>query len=254
MNTFIYLSVLPEALIASMLPPRDFGEYMATGTRKRTRGQAIFFEVDTEAAKALLPMDYINKRCVRKEDGSPKSSVYLSVYRVLEQVPMKALKNLYLVTDDGRMLELARGPYDRKSEQAGMLHLYQELCPVTPVIASTLAPSAFAKELTSECEQVHIPRLLFVELVLDQLASDPMRGSAQNLPYPNIGHLRDCLIILKNEPDKTRKTVLRTFNGELLYRTCTNGFFVADKDELICYHYPSMQRLEENHYDFWRSL
>ena len=254
MNTYFYLSVLPEALIASMLPPIDFGEYMATGTRKKTRGQAIFFEVDPEVAKSLIPMDYVNKRCVRKEDGSPKSSVYLSVYRVLEQVPMKALKNLYLVTDDGRVLELHKGPYDLKAENAGMLHLYQELCPVTPVIASTLAPSAFAKELTSECEQVHIPRLLFVELVLDQLAGDPVRGSAQNLPYPNIGHLRDCLIILKNEPDKTRKTVLRTFNGELLYRTCTNGFFVADRDELICYHYPSMQKLEENHYDFWRSL
>jgi hypothetical protein len=254
MNTYFYLSVLPEALIASMLPPIEFGEYMATGTRKKTRGQAIFFEVDPEVAKDLIPMDYVNKRCVRKEDGTPKSSVYLSVYRVLEQVPMKALKNLYLVTDDGRVLELPKGPYDQKAEKQGMLHLYQELCPVNPVIASTLAPSAFAKELTTECEQVHIPRLLFVELVLDQLASDPVRGSAQNLPYPNIGHLRDCLIILRNEPDKTRKTVLRTFNGELLYRTCTHGFYVADKDEFICYPYPSMQKLEEDHYDFWRSL
>jgi len=254
MNTYFYLSVLPEALIASMLPPVEFGEYMATGTRKKTRGQAIFFEVDPEVAKGLIPMDYVSKRCVRKEDGSPKSSVYLSVYRVLEQVPMKALKNLYLVTDDGRVLELHKGLYDRKAEKAGMLHLYQELCPVTPVIASTLAPSVFAKELTADCEQVHIPRLLFVELMLDQLAGDPVSGSAQNLPYPNVGHLRDCLIILKNEPDKTRKTVLRTFNGELLYRTCTNGFFVADKDELFCYPYPSMQKLEENNYDFWRSL
>lgn len=254
MNTYFYLSVLPEALIASMLPPIDFGEYMATGTRKKTRGQAIFFEVDPVAAKEMIPMDYVKKRCVRKEDGSPKSSVYLSVYRVLEQIPMKALKNLYLVTDDGRVLELQKGPYDIKAEKAGMLHLYQELCPVTPVIASTLAPSAFAKELTTDCEQVRIPRLLFVALILDQLASDPVRGSAQNLPYPNIGHLRDCLIILRNEPDKTRKTVLRTFNGELLYRTCTQGFYVADKDEFICYPYPSMQQLEENHYDFWRSL
>lgn len=44
MNKFFYLSVLPEALIASMLPPKDFGEYMATGTRKKTQGQAIFLK------------------------------------------------------------------------------------------------------------------------------------------------------------------------------------------------------------------
>jgi hypothetical protein len=84
MNTFIYLSILPEALIASMLPPKDFGEYMATGTKKRTRGQAIFFEVDATIAKNILPMEYISKRCVRKEDGAPKSSVYLTDYRALE--------------------------------------------------------------------------------------------------------------------------------------------------------------------------
>ncbi|MBN1790546.1 MAG: hypothetical protein JW830_08625, partial [Bacteroidales bacterium] len=79
-------------------------------------------------------------------------------------------------------------------------------------------------------------------------------GSAQNLPYTDIGHLRDCLIILKNESGKTRKTVQRTFNGTLLYRTCTNGFFVASKDEFIYYPYPTMQQLEEENYDFWRSF
>jgi hypothetical protein len=254
MNTFIYLSVLPEALIASMLPPKEFGEYMATGTRKRTWGQAIFFEIDQEAVKKGLPLDYINKRCVRKPDGSPKSSVYLSVYRVLEQLPMGSLKNLYLVTNDGRILELKKGNYDPKTEKDSCLHLYQELCPVNPVIASTLAPSVFAKEMTSEDQQVHIPKLMFVELLLDQMACDPVHGSAHNLPYSNIGHLRDCLLILRNEPEKNRKTVQRTFNGTLLYRTCTNGFFVASKEEIVYYPYPDMQQLEQNHYDFWRSI
>ena len=254
MNTFIYLSVLPEALIASMLPPKEFAEYMATGTRKKTRGQAIFFEVDQDLARNILPSEYISKRCVRKPDGSPKSSVYISVYRALEHLPLKALKSLFLVTEDGRILELSKAVYDPKSERGPQLHLYQELCPVTPVIASTLAPSSFAREMTSESEQVYIPKLMFVELILDQLAIDPVRGLAQNLPYPDIGHLRDCLIILKNEEGKSRKTVQRTFNGRLLYRTCTNGFFVASKDELIYFPYPTLQQLEEENYDFWRSF
>jgi hypothetical protein len=254
MNTYVYLSVLPEALIASMLPPKDFAEYMATGSRKKTRGQAIFFEVDQDIARNILPAEYISRKCIRKPDGSPKCSVYLTIYRALEQLPLKALMNLFLVTDDGRMLELARGNYDVQSEKPKQLHLYQELCPVTPIIASTLSPSEFAKEMTSEKEQVYIPKLMFVELILDQLANDPVRGSAQNLPYSDIGHLRDCLIILRNEEMKSRKTVQRTFNGTLLYRTCTNGFFVASKDEFIFYPYPTMQQLEEENYDFWRSF
>jgi hypothetical protein len=108
--------------------------------------------------------------------------------------------------------------------------------------------------MTLEKNQVHLPRLMFVELLLEQLAVDPLRGSTQNLPYPNIGHLRDCLTILKNEEGKQMKTVLRTFNGELLYRTCTNGFFVASKEDLVYYPYPSMKQLEEENYDFWRSF
>jgi hypothetical protein len=254
MNTFVYLSVLPEALIASMLPPLDFAEYMATGTRKKTRGQAIFFEVDQDLARNLLPAEYISKRCIRKPDGSPKSSVYLTIYRALEHLPLKALKNLFLVTDDGRTLELRKASYDVNSEKPKQLHLYQELCPVTPIIASTLSPSEFGREMTSEKEQVYIPKIMFVELILDQLAYDPVRGSAQNLPYADIGHLRDCLIILRNEEMKSRKTMQRTFNGTLLYRTCTNGFFVVSKDEFLYYPYPTMQQMEEENYDFWRSF
>jgi hypothetical protein len=72
MNTYVYLSVLPEALIASMLPPKDFAEYVATGSRKKTRGQAIFFEVDQDIARNILPAEYIIRRCIRKPDGSPK--------------------------------------------------------------------------------------------------------------------------------------------------------------------------------------
>jgi hypothetical protein len=254
MNTFVYLSILPEALIASMLPPMEFGEYMAVGSKKRTRGQAIFFEIDQDIARNILPAEYISKRCMRKPDGTPKNSVYLTIYRALEHLPLKALKDLFLVTDDGRILKIKKGTYDAKAEKSKQLHLYQELCPVTPVIASSLAPSVFAKQMTSEKEQVFLPKLMFVELLLDQLADDPVRGSAQNLPYPEIGHLRDCLILLKNEEGKSRKTVQRTFNGTLLYRTCTNGFFVASKDELVYYPYPTMQQMEEKNYDFWRSF
>ncbi len=48
MNKYIYLTCNPEALVASMLPPEAFGRYLSTGTKKRNRGQAIFFEVDLD--------------------------------------------------------------------------------------------------------------------------------------------------------------------------------------------------------------
>ncbi|MCU0457130.1 MAG: hypothetical protein MUE74_12590, partial [Bacteroidales bacterium] len=148
MSKYVYLTCTPEALVASMLPPEGFGMYLSTGTKKRNKGQTIFFEVDLNRIEDLIDLESLDKRCVAKEDGSPKSSVYLSVYRALEAVPLEALKSLYLTTDHGCVLELKRSPYNRDIEQKNTLHLYQELCPVTPLVASGLNPSAFLKRLT----------------------------------------------------------------------------------------------------------
>src|SRR6056297_608659 len=89
MKRYIYLSATPEALIASHLPPQEFGNYLAVGTKKRMRGQAIFFSVDMQKMESL-PEDYMDERLVPYESGEPKRSVYLSIYRVMEQVSLNA--------------------------------------------------------------------------------------------------------------------------------------------------------------------
>jgi hypothetical protein len=254
MSKYIYLTCTPEALVASMLPPKEFGMYLSTGTKKRNKGQTIFFEVDLGQIEKIIDVDSLNKRCVPKEDGSPKSSVYLSVYRVLETIPTKALKSLYLTTDHGCELELKRTPYDKDREVKNALHLYQELCPVTPLVASGLAPSAFLKKLTDGSTPIVLPKLFFVELKLGELATNPLAGSVEYLPYPNIGHLRDCLEILRGEYEKHMKTVQRIFSGTLLYRTIATGFYVGSGDEIVYYPYPAMKELEEINYEFFRGI
>jgi hypothetical protein len=254
MSKYIYLTCTPEALVASMLPPQGFGMYLSTGTKKRNKGQTIFFEVDLGQVEQFIDMDSLNKRCVPKEDGSPKSSVYLSVYRVLETTPIQALKSLYLTTDHGCVLELKKAPYDKTKERQNELHLYQELCPVSPLVASGLAPSTFLKRLTDGSTPITLPKLFFVELKLGELATNPLSGSAEHLPYSNIGHLRDCLEILRGEYEKHMKTVQRIFSGTLLYRTIETGFYVGAKDEIAYYPYPSMKELEDINYEFFREI
>lgn len=254
MSKYVFLTCTPEALVASMLPPKEFGMYLSTGTKKRNKGQTIFFEVDLGQIEKTIDMESLNKRCVAKEDGAPKSSVYLSVYRVLETVPTPALKSLYLTTDHGCVLELKRTPYDKSSEPENALHLYQELCPVTPLVASGLAPSAFLRRLTDGSTPIVLPKLFFVELKLGELATNPLSGSAEHLPYPNIGHLRDCLEILRGEYEKHMKTVQRIYSGILLYRTIATGFYVGAKDEIVYYPYPTMKELEDINYEFFREI
>lgn len=254
MRRYLYLTLTPEALISSMLSPEDFGNYLAVGTKKRTRGQAVFFEVEEELIKDQLPTDYIEKRCIPHDDGRSKNSLYLSIYRVLEQMPLEALKNLYLTTNDGRVLELEKGDY--VPEPNDNLHLYQELCPVTPRVASKLPPKDFLNYMTTTTtnNQVVLPKLVFVELELGELAETPKNGSVKNLPYQNIEHLRDCLIGLKyHDKEKQVKTIIRFFQGDLLYRTCKNGFFVGNKNNILYYPFPSLNELSEKHYAWWRS-
>ena len=254
MSKYLYLSTTPEALIASMLPPKEFGMYMATGTKKRNVGQAIFFELDYDFTKGSIDLDYVNNRCVTKIDGSPKSSVYLSVYKVLESIPIKAFKSLYLTSDNGIVMELKKAPYNKDQEVKDELHLYQELCPVSPLVASTYAPSEFLNLITDGSIHIVVPKLFFVELSLGELARDPINGSGVHLPYFNIEHLRDCLEILRNEDKKHMKTVQRFFSGTLLYRTISSGFYIGNKDEMLYYPYPTIEELETLNYDFFRAI
>jgi hypothetical protein len=254
MSKYIYLSITPEALIGSMLPPNEFGAYMATGTKKCNRGQAIFFEVDLGQIGPLIDLAYLDNRCISKPDGKPKSSVYLSVYRVLESIPLKAFKSLFLTTETGQVHELKKVPYDRSKEVKKDLHLFQELCPVHPQVASSLSPLEFIKTLTDGSLQIKLPKLFMVDLKLGELANNPLSGSAEHLPYGSVPHLRDCLEILKTEEKKQMKTVQRFFTGSLLYRTIEKGFYLGSGDEIIYYPYPSMAELEVNNYDFFRAI
>ena len=133
------------------------------------------------------------------------------------------------------------------------MHLYQELCPVTPRIASNLGPKKFVQYVTNPDHKVSVPTLFFVELQLNGLAKDPVMAMADNLPYSNIPHLRDCLVGLMHDKDKVTKTVIRFFSGDVLYRTCKNGFFVGNQDEILYYPFPSREKLEQDHYVWWRS-
>jgi hypothetical protein len=254
MNTYIYLSVMPEALIASMLPPAEFGAYQATGTKKSNRSQAMFFEVNAAQISNLIDMDYLGRRCVPKEDGKPKSSVYLSVYRVLESIPLSALKDLYLTTDHGLVLGLKKTAYDKSREKSKDLHLYQELCPVNPQVASSLSPLEFIKTLTDGSIQIRLPKLFLADLKLGELANNPLSGSAEHIPYETVPHLRDCLEILKTEEKKEMKTVQRFFTGSLLYRSVETGFYVGAKEEIWFYRFPAMAELENMNYEFFRAI
>jgi hypothetical protein len=251
MDKYLYLSLIPESLIASQLPPEEFGNYYAVGTRKRSRGQAIFFQVEPGFPSDGISWEVMEQRTVPHPDGRLKRSAYLSVYRVLERVPLEALMKLYLVTDDGRVLGLEKKPY--VPEVVRGLHMYQEFCPMTPRVVSNLEPQEFCKLITNPVNSISVPKIVFSELELDKLARDPDSTDIGDLPYRNIGHLRDCLRELSVKPDKSTKQVDRGLSGQVLFRTIKNGFFVGDGQEMLYYPLPPREQLEREYFAWWRS-
>ena len=250
-DTYLYLALAPECLVASMHPPEDFGAYLAVGSSSNSRGQAIFFEVDPEFKSDKFPMHLIEEQCVTRPDGKPKNSVYLSIYRVLEHIPISALGRLFLATDDGKVLPLEKTSYEPETDRK--LHLYQEFCPVNPCVASSLHAQEFSRFMTASDAPVQIPRMVFSELIIRDLATDPHNGRVGELPYENIDHLRACLSEIRDTPEKINKIVFRRLLDDFYFRTIRTGFFVGDQSELAYYPMPSQEDLNGKHWPWWRS-
>ncbi len=251
MTVHLYLSLIPEALIASMLSPEEFGAYYAVGSEKKSRGQAIFFEIDPKFRSKDFRIEEGIQRCLPHEDGMPKRSIYISVYRVLENIPLHAIKKLYLTTQDGRTLELE--PAKKLPSDDEGLHLYREVSPVIPLVVSVNGPKEFYELIVKNpTSLIKLPAICFTELRLDQLATDPQNAETGDLPYANIEHLRSCLADLRTK-QVTTKMVDRIPSGGIPYRTIKNGFFVGNQEKLIFFPLPKEEELVDKHYRWWRS-
>lgn len=252
MEKHLYLSLVPEALIASQLTPEEFGAYYACGTQRKARGQAMFIEVDPAFRSRDFRINEALERCVPHERGEPKSSVYISVYRIAERIPVSALGSLYLVTNDGRTAELPKRTVPSDTLARG-LHLYQELSPTRPLVASTLAPLEFYKYMTALPDNLFsIPALYFVDLRLGELAQDPEFGGCEDLPYENIDHLRQCLLEIRATKAQT-KIVDRNHSIVFPYRLVDTGFYFGSGKEMAFYQMPTKAEMLNKYYNWWRS-
>lgn len=250
MKTYLYLSLVPEALIASMLPPSEFGRYLSLSPERQTRGQAMFFQV-APFESDVFDLSGVAEKCVPHADGSPHRSSYVSIYRVFERVPMDALQNLFLTTRHGLTLELKRA--DQNIEGDTALHLYQELCPVGPRVASRLSPAEFGPFLTRPGKPIYLPRVAFAELKLGNLAQNPESGAADGLPYSDITHLRNCLVNLQRKSEKDTKIVQRVLQQDSFYPMIQKGIYVAEGDQVLFYEMPDEDELQKNHHSWWSS-
>jgi hypothetical protein len=251
MAIHLYASLVPEALIVSMLDPEAFGAYYAVGTMKKSQGQAMFVEIDPAFRDPFFRIDEGIKRCVPHASGEPKCSVYVSIYRVFEHLPITVLGTLHLVTHDGRVASLKKEKAPESCAEG--LHLYQEICPVNPLVVSNKGPVPFYRFMTDPSATLFaLPALYFADLKLGELAVDPERGDGDELPYGNMDHLRQCLVDIRTKQVAT-KMVDRNHPVVFPYRTVQTGFYFGRGPELVYYPMPTKDELLGKYYAWWRS-
>jgi len=241
-----FLCYRVEALIASMLEPAEFGSYLAVGKHNLTRGKVLFFEVDPTFENDWFDLRRARAECVPAPDGTPKHSVYVSIYRVFEHLEPSALGKLYMVTRDGRSLGLEKAPYEPTDEQGPFL--YQELCPVCPLIASVLPPRRFGALVTDRSQPVNVPKILFADLVIGPDGTVP-----PSIPYSPPEHIVDCFRELRTGGGKPTKSVDRCHSDEFFYRTIDHGFFLSEGEDMTFYPFPSEKELSGPYHTWWRS-
>ncbi len=249
MNVHLYLLCYQgEALVASHLSAEAFGSYMATGTRKHTSGNVVFFEIDPATKSDFLKIAHIKEMCAPHPDGSPRRSKYASIYRVLEHLPLSSFQKLHLVTRDGRVLSLDEGHYESHDHRS--VNLYTELAPVTPRVVSGLDPREFCRFITNPANPVSVPRIFFADSLIERDADGSLAGY---LPYNNPAHIIDCVESLERGKGKMTKTVERNPALIAFYRTIGRGFFLGDQGGMKFYPFPGKDELDDKHHLWWRS-
>ncbi len=252
MQSHLYLSLIPEALILSQLAPAEFGRYLATGSKRQIEGPAVFMEVDLGADLEAFRLGEALERLVAHADGSPRRSVYVSIHDVLERVPLSALLKAYLTTPAGITLELDPAEWSPKDGNEANF-LYQELGPVYPRVASRLRPRDFCASVTDPAAFVSVPAIAFIDLQIGGLAYRPERPDVPGTPYSQSEHIRECLASLDDEGKKPTKIVNRGLRPDLLFYLVRSGLFVGGQGEMKYFPLPDPDTIESDHHLWWHS-
>lgn len=250
MKTHYYVSLYPtEALIASQLEPDRFGTYMAIGQKYGSFEKLMFAELDGEFGRDF-DWNYARERCVSHQDGRPKNSVWMSVYRVLEHIPLASFASLYLTTTDGRTLELRKGAYSAPHDRG--YYVYQELAPISPLVVSALDPQKFAAFITDRKAHIQVPKIVFADLKVIDLEDPTKTGNIGGTYDKNIEHLKACIASVVGNSAKPTKNVERA-NVAFGYQIINHGIYIADANGIAAYPMPTADEIRQHHYDWGRS-
>lgn len=258
-ETRLYVILSPNyALVASQLDPDSFGRHYAIGSSRFFEGTIIFAEIDSSYRNDFFRIDELLKDVKVAPDGTPKRTKFIATYRVLEHIDLSAMRNLYVASAEGEVLELKQAPYEVR-HGSGFVRTFQEICPFGSIVLSHMTPPDFGEYLTDPEQPKGAPKVAFTQISLDideflsQIESNPFHSS----PLPNVHpqKLREQILEMKAKPDKRTKGVsMDSAMDRLPFSKLRSGFWISAPGEMLYYPIPDEATLERDHYDFYRSV
>jgi hypothetical protein len=256
----LYLILHPnEALVASQLSPEEFGSHYSIGSPRHFTGKVIFAEVDINYRHEYLRIDEYLGYTVSAHPGKPKRTKFVKSYRVLEHIDIAALQKLYLVTTDGAVLGLEASEEPADHGRQGRVRVYQEICPLRLVVASSLTPKDFGAYITAGTWSKGAPKIFFTQWDIDAEAvvkTNDIRSFSMG-PLPNVNPTNLPTALLELAEDHTKKTKTVSLNPSLdlmSYKNIQPGFWFADGKGAKFYRMPTMDELHDKHRFWWRHL
>lgn len=254
----LYAIMYPNsALVASQLPPHEFGRYYSVGTARYYSGKMMFIEVDINFRNDYFPIDEYLDLTVEHEDGTPKMTKFIASYRVLEHLDFKSLGAMSLVTVNGEVLRIERQEY-KPLPEPGRVRIIQELNPIQLLVASTYDQKELGKYLTTPNNPKGAPKLLFTQLDLnvEKFLADWKANPFLSPPIPGVHpqKLASTLeaLLADGEP-RTKSIGIQSVFDRVTYGGLRHGFFLAHGDDLLYYPMPSQDELQRDHYTWWKS-
>jgi len=254
----LYMIIFPmNALVASQLEPAAFAQHYTIGSARHFRGKVVFAEIDIDFRDPYFRIDEYLEATVPHEDGSPKRTKFICSYRVLEHVPFSVIKKMYLVTVNGKSLELSPAQYTAENEP-GLIRIFQEITPVSNLIASQLDQRSFGAYITSDVAK-GARQICFtqIDLNIEEFLAESRNREIIVSPIPdsNPYRLLDCLLELQSNKDKPVKTIsLSSVLHNISYRVLRHGFWFFNTDgDMLFFPVPSTHDLETIHYEWWKS-
>jgi|LSQX01.3.fsa_nt_gb hypothetical protein len=245
---YYYMTLFPtESFIASMLQPDQFGAYMAVGHKTGGHEQMIFASVEGGFGDDF-DWEYAKQNTVPHDDDTPKNSLYLSTYRVLERIPLERINNLYLTTSDGRTLELTKAPFPHYDDPKPY-YLYQDLAPINPLVISSFQPDEYGQYMVAGDTKITLPAICYCDLKVIDADNPTKTGNIGPMYNRNIGHLNECIKSVTVRGKKT-KMLERTFAGRFTFQIVGAGFAIVNPEGHIWFDMPKREDLLHEHYDW----